>query len=168
MKILKYVVFLSIVVSLVGCSSFSTIAKKNPISENEMDSLVQNSFSSSLMPVTSGKTFYASKIIGFNENRGVVTEYLWLLCENFKYENNKVKSDMGAVFPAALKIKKLNKSYKIVGYNIDKSDEGEKMSEIFPPSILKKIHSNNPLYNEDMGDQDKKLKAKAEAYFENK
>lgn len=72
-------------------------------------------------PTEEGKTFCAYRILGGEsreESDADITQYLWVLCEDYSFKDGKLKQWGGTSLPATINLQKENHIYRVVSCKI--------------------------------------------------
>lgn len=97
-----------------------------------------------------GEVFCAHEVFG-GEKRGItITEYLWVMCQEYYLENDNLKEGTGSSLPVALILQKEEDIYKVINHKTPRDGNyySQDIREIFPEKYHAKIFPQPPDYLE--------------------
>jgi hypothetical protein len=116
-----------------------------------------------------GKVFCAYDVLGTSLRIGATDVYVWALCGEYYFENDKLTLGTASSLPVAMHMQKVDGQYQVVRYEIPSDGSGfmPSIRRIFPAdSIQKMCHQDTNCYNARALRLQKTIMKKAQEYYE--
>ena len=142
-----WVVPLTALLMLTGCIRVEKNSNGNTLDQDALRAATQGYLVTHIgLGSFGGQVYCASHILGSAQKESTTEAYLWVLCQEYYWENGKLALGTGASLPVALILESRDGDYSVTGHRVprDGSLYGKDVRSIFPRSIQAEILSVDP------------------------
>lgn len=138
--------FLLLVLIISGCSSTNVSNTNKFTITKEINDIISNYIINSYKEVypKTDKQFEEHKIYGYEENKNIISIYMFSRYESFNKES-KSKSLTGHAFPVLIKLEKIGSQYKVIDYKepANGSDYKSSIKKMYPSKYVNMAINDN-------------------------